>query len=212
MSTAWANFSISPMNQYISPKHKTVSYTLQNLSNKKAAYKITALIRHLLPDGTEQRKMTKELRVFPSKIILEPGQKKRIKVLYLGSRQLRTEKAYRVIFKQTGLDVSEQKDLGPQIKYEFVTALYVTPKKAAAEIKTNVKNQGQYLELVLHNSGNKHHILQDWQLKLFNSAGKSQLYTAELPAINLLANTKITLKLAPQISMPGVSRAELLVK
>lgn len=209
---AWANFSISPMSQEITPKQKTVSYTLKNLTSQKAAYEITVLTRELLLDGKEKNEETKELRVFPSKLILAAGQKKRIKVLYLGARQRKMEKSYRVIFKQTDLDVSKQQVQGAKIKYEFVTALYVVPNKAASMVENEIKDKGKYLQLVLHNSGNKHQILQDWKLKLFNAAGESQLYTAKLPAINLLANSQISLELAAETGFKGVSRAEVLVE
>lgn len=189
-----ANFNISPLSQSIAVKEKSASYTLENLTDRKAAYQIHVAKRLLDPSGEELREPTKELRVFPSKIILEPNQKKRIKVIYLGKKKLVLEKSFRVVFMQLDRNVTENDDEGINAKFNFHTAFYVTPKNAQADIQATIENDGKGMILALKNQGNKHMILQDWQLKL-SSDQSSVIYDQPLPDINLLADTQIFLPL-----------------
>ena len=191
---AQANFNISPLSQSITVKEKSASYTLENLTDRKAAYQIHVAKRLLDPAGEEVREPTKELRVFPSKIILEPNQKKRIKVIYLGKKNISLEKSFRVVFMQLDRNVSENDDEGINAKFNFHTAFYVTPKDAQANIQATIQNSGKEAQLALKNLGNKHVILQDWQLKL-SSDQSSVIYDQPLPDINMLADTQIFLPL-----------------
>lgn len=197
-----ANFSISPMNQELSPKEKTVSYTLENLSNETTGYEIKVTTRIINKDGSELREPTKELRVFPSKIILKAGQKKRIKAMYLGSRNIENEKAFRVIFSQSDLKVTEESDSGLNTKYEFITALYVTPEKAEAKIKQEIITKNGKTWLALNNVGSKHQVLKSWTLSLVDNNGNKTSYDKKLPDMNLLSSSKVFLELEQDGSIP----------
>lgn len=199
---ASANFSISPMNQELSPKEKTVSYTLENLSNETTGYEIKVTTRSINKDGSELRELTKELRVFPSKIILKAGQKKRIKAMYLGNRNIKNEKAFRVIFSQSDLKVTEENDSGLNTKYEFITALYVTPEKAEAKIKQEVITENGKTWLALNNIGSKHQVLKSWTLSLIDNNGNETNYDKKLPDMNLLSSAKVFLELEQDGSIP----------
>lgn len=197
-----ANFSISPMNQELSPKEKTVSYTLENLSTETTGYEIKVTTRSINKDGSELREKTKELRVFPSKVILKAGQKKRIKAMYLGNRNIKNEKAFRVIFSQSDLKVTEENDSGLNTKYEFITALYVTPEKAEAKIKQEVITENGKTWLALNNIGSKHQVLKSWTLSLVDNNGNETNYDKKLPDMNLLSSAKVLLELEQDESIP----------
>lgn len=193
-----ANFNISPLSQSISTKQKSASYTLENLTNQKAAYEILASTREINSAGEETRHPTKEIRVFPSKIILEPQQKKRIKVIYLGKRNISREKAFRVVFMQLDRDVTENEQQALNSKFNFHTAFYVTPKNATSDLKSTLSENSQGTQLALSNLGSKHIILQDWQLKL-TSGEQSIMYDQPLPDINMLANSKVFIPLSDKV-------------
>ncbi|WP_194435792.1 fimbrial biogenesis chaperone [Vibrio fluminensis] len=197
LNLAYANFNISPLSQSIDVKKKSASFTLENMTNQKAAYEVQAYARNLDSDGEEVRTKTKEIRVFPSKIILEPKQKKRIKVLYLGKKSIGKEKAYRIVFMQTDRNVSEDDPQGLNAKFNFHTAFYVTPKDAQARLTSNLEQYGKNTYLSLSNTGSKHAILQDWQLKL-SSGAQSAVYESPLPDVNMLADTQIRIPLSQQ--------------
>ncbi|MBA5760813.1 fimbria/pilus periplasmic chaperone [Vibrio sp. 404] len=190
-----ANFNISPLSQTISTKQKSASYTLENLTDRKAAYVVKVATRTINSMGEELREETKEIRVFPSKIILEPQQKKRIKVIYLGKRNIEQEKAFRVVFMQLDRDVTESEKSELNAKFNFHTAFYVTPKNAEARLNANLTQGNEGPQLALANRGNKHIILQDWKLKL-TSGEQSVIYDQPLPDINMLANSKVFIPLS----------------
>ncbi|RJX75308.1 molecular chaperone [Vibrio sinensis] len=192
--TAQANFNISPLSQSISIKDKSASYTLENLTNKKAAYEIKVASRILDQNGKELRDETKEIRVFPSKVILEPQQKKRIKVIYLGKKGITQEKAFRVVFMQLDRDVTEQDQQTFNAKFNFHTAFYVTPVGAKSDLTAQITHENTKAQLTLVNQGNKHVILQDWNLKLATDS-ESQMYQHKLPDINMLASSRVIIPL-----------------
>ncbi|OBT22174.1 hypothetical protein A9266_08730 [Vibrio tasmaniensis] len=192
--TSYANFKISPLSQSMNIKTKSASYTLENLTSISAAYKVTVVQRDLSNNGKEIRIPTKELRVFPSKIILKPLEKKRVKVLYLGKRDISIEKSYRIIFTQLDRDVSEDESEGVQSKFNFNTAFYVAPKDAKADLVSSILDQKGSRYLSLSNQGSRHIILQDWKLQL-TSQGKDNIYSGKLPNINILAGKEVLLPL-----------------
>lgn len=189
-----ANFNISPLTVSLGVKEKSASFTLENLSSERAAYEIVATTRRIAIDGEEQREATKLLRAFPSKIILESGQKKRIKVVYLGKRNLTSEQAFRVLFQSLDIDVSKQQEQSVKTKYNFATALYVTPDEAKAKLISTLVEQGQGYILQLKNAGNKHIVLTDWKLELSSQQGSTQ-YEGTLPDINVLADSEVHIPL-----------------
>jgi P pilus assembly chaperone PapD len=196
--TSYANFKISPLSQSMDVKKKSASYTLENMTSNNAAYKVTVVERDLNKNGEELRIPTKELRIFPSKIILKPLEKKRVKVLYLGKRDISIEKSYRVIFTQLDRDVSEEQDQGLQSKFNFNTAFYVTPKEAKADLNPSVLEHKGNTYLSLNNQGNGHIILQDWKLQL---TGQGNVYPDELPNINILAGKEVLLPLNKTVAV-----------
>ncbi len=195
---SFANFNISPLSQSISTKTKNASYTLENLTDRNVAYEVIVTSRDINHLGQEIRSDTKEIRVFPSKIILSPQEKKRIKVIYLGKRSIEQEKAFRVIFKQLDKDVSEIKSDAINSKFNFHTAFYVSPPKAKSNLSAKLIDHADGIKLSLNNKGNAHIILQDWQLKL-TSNGKSHIYSNELPNLNVLAGKEVLLPLKGEI-------------
>ncbi|QIZ75465.1 molecular chaperone [Ferrimonas lipolytica] len=205
---AWANFTISPMNQTISPKTKTISYTLENKAASRTAFEISTYHRLLDDEGREFTEPAKELRPFPARVILEPGQTKRIKLMYLGKRSLNSEVAYRVNFLQSDKDVDASELSGVKAKYQFVTALYVSPEKAMPSLNVTAR-QDEQLHLTLSNSGTKHKILQNWGLSLTDSSGQQHQYSHRLPDVNVLAGSHFTLTLPASSLDSGSLQAEL---
>ena len=192
---ALANFNISPISISLSVGEKSGSYTLENLSQRKAAYQIQAVTREIFSNGEENLKETKLIRIFPSKIILSPGQKKRFKVIYLGKKNIAKEQSFRVLFNSLDLDVSDSlKTTGVITKYNFATTFYVTPKDAEADLNTHIVKKNNRYQLQLKNLGSKHIILRNWKLDLVNNQAK-QRYSGDLPDVNILAGNELYIPL-----------------
>ncbi|CAM2781110.1 fimbria/pilus periplasmic chaperone [Vibrio mytili] len=204
----FANFVVSPTQVETSVKTKVVSYTIENRTDVRAAYDIQVFERQLLPSGEEVLLDTKDLRAFPSKVIVEAGKKKRIKVMYLGKRDISSEKPYRVNFIQDDKDVSQEQSNNLNVRFEFFTSLYIQPKNISSKLETEVvKKNGQWL-LYLQNTGTKHHILNDWKLAL----GGSDSNTVSMPAVNVLANTHVYLPINKKLESGALNSISIIDK
>lgn len=194
---ALANFNISPLSISLTVGEKSGSYTLENLSQRKAAYEIYPVTREILNNGEEKLQTTKLIRIFPSKIILDSGQKKRIKVLYLGKRNIDKEQSFRVLFNSLDLDIDDQEGEAAQVrtKFNFATTFYITPKDASADLNSHVVKKNNRYQLQLKNSGNKHIILRNWKVELVNGQSK-HTYSGELPDVNVLAGNELYIPLS----------------
>lgn len=191
---SYANFVVSPTQVEVDTKVKIVSYTIENKTDSNSAYKIETFERQLLPNGEEILLDTKDLRAFPSKVIVEAGKKKRIKIMYMGKRDLVAEKPYRVNFIQDDKDVSKEQGNKVNVQFEFFTSLYVQPKGIESKIKTKVVNKSGEWLLHVSNTGTKHHILNNWKIDF---SGEGSL---AMPPVNVLARSQIYLPIGKKLN------------
>ncbi|GLT13614.1 fimbria/pilus periplasmic chaperone [Vibrio algivorus] len=200
--SALANVMITPLSMDIDIKKPVSSYTIENKSGEQQTYLVKTYYRTMDSTGNEVNEETKELRIFPSKIILNPQQAKRIKVMYLGKKALQNERSYRVIFEP--IIVGEQE--GMKFNYRFVTSVYVTPEKAEHNIVATM-DAGK---VSIQNLGNKHTVLSNWGL-VFNQGSSGEVtYKETLPTINMLAKSNLVLPIKPGIAPSQVNSIDIL--
>lgn len=193
---------ITPLSMDIDIKKPVSSYTIENKSGEQQTYLVKTYYRTMDSTGNEVNEETKELRIFPSKIILNPQQAKRIKVMYLGKKALQNERSYRVIFEP--IIVGEQE--GMKFNYRFVTSVYVTPEKAEHNIVATM-DAGK---VSIQNLGNKHTVLSNWGL-VFNQGSSGEVtYKETLPTINMLAKSNLVLPIKPGIAPSQVNSIDIL--
>lgn len=200
--SALANVMITPLSMDIDIKKPVSSYTIENKSGEQQTYLVKTYYRTMDSTGNEVNEDTKELRIFPSKIILNPQQSKRIKVMYLGKKALQDERSYRVIFEP--ITVGEQE--GMKFNYRFVTSVYVTPEKA----EHNIVAKMDAGKVSIQNLGNKHTVLSNWGL-VFNQGSSGEVtYKDALPTINMLAKSNLVLPIKPGIAPSQVNSIDIL--
>ncbi|WP_027695577.1 fimbria/pilus periplasmic chaperone [Vibrio litoralis] len=200
--SALANVMITPLSMDIDIKKPVSSYTIENKSGEQQTYLVKTYYRTMDSTGNEVNEDTKELRIFPSKIILNPQQSKRIKVMYLGKKALQDERSYRVIFEP--ITVGEQE--GVKFNYKFVTSVYVTPEKA----EHNIVAKMDAGKVSIQNLGNKHTVLSNWGL-VFNQGSSGEVtYKDALPTINMLAKSNLVLPIKPGIAPSQVNSIDIL--
>lgn len=200
--SALANVMITPLSMDIDIKKPVSSYTIENKSGEQQTYLVKTYYRTMDSIGNEVNEDTKELRIFPSKIILNPQQSKRIKVMYLGKKALQDERSYRVIFEP--ITVGEQE--GVKFNYKFVTSVYVTPEKA----EHNIVAKMDAGKVSIQNLGNKHTVLSNWGL-VFNQGSSGEVtYKDALPTINMLAKSNLVLPIKPGIAPSQVNSIDIL--
>jgi len=134
--------NVEPLSMEFAPagRESIRSFRVTNSQNDTIAVRIRLTTRELLPDGGESRTPADDsFLVFPSRLVLEPGQVQAVRVQWRGAAQLDREVAYRIIFEQVAVeDVAGPADptggVSVAFMYRYVGAIYVTPAAAAAEV------------------------------------------------------------------------------
>jgi fimbrial chaperone protein len=212
-----------------------------NFSNKGPRSVQTILVENTTPDkipveifayerthkkGKEKRVKTRDFYFFPRQFILKPGEKRNIRLSWMGLRSktepkdktkrlkkgktnLDSEKAYRLEVRQVPVDLKKAKGNKTGIKflYNYVASLYVKPDKAKPFLEVysyKKKNQEKY-EFEIQNSGSAHAILAFYDLEAKKGKSKALIkmlkQESEIQGVNLLPGErrKLTLKVPKEM-------------
>lgn len=208
-------FKVSPIELNFSNKGKSVVQTIlvQNTTEAKVPVEIFAYDRiHIV--GKEKRIRTRDFYFFPKQFILKPGEKRNIRVSWMGIRSKQApkdkklamkkgktsivqEKAYRLEIKQVPVDLKRNKSKKTGIKflYNYVASLYVTPPKAKPnfQVLSYRRVSPTKVELEIKNAGGAHAIMAQYNLQ---TQGDNAMVIDmikqedEVRGINLLAGEK----------------------
>ncbi|MFL5813753.1 MAG: fimbria/pilus periplasmic chaperone [Bdellovibrionia bacterium] len=191
-TSSWA-FRFSPMVSTLSPigPEATQTFLVENNNGEKIALQIETFHREVDTYGKETRRETDEFSVFPQQMVLEPGEKRNIRLTWTGDRQIKEELAYRLVVSQLPVDLKkpEQRKAGANITFllQYVASVYVSPGAAAPKISVESLRRlsDTKAELVLQNSGTAHKVLKGMHLYLKPEEGSSQKSRPELTALKL---------------------------
>ncbi len=210
-------FYITPISQTLSPKGRSAkrSFLIINNKAKTIGIQVNMSIRDMDLYGKEiNSEIHNEFLYYPKQLILMPGQRQKVSVTWVGENQPKTELAYRFIAEELPLNLSPQnkkKDkqlISPSIKLfmKFVASVYITPKKAKAEIivediSTQESGKKKQLVITLYNKGTKHHLLSKGHLLITEKGEEDEnlILTEDaiekFDEINLLAERRVRLYL-----------------
>lgn len=190
--SSWA-FRFSPMVSTLAPSgpEATQTFLVENNNGEKIALQIDVYHREVDKDGKETRADTDEFAVFPQQMVLEPGEKRNIRLTWTGAKQLKEELPYRLVVSQLPVDLKkpEQRKAGANITFllQYVASVYVSPGSAAPKLQVQSlkKISDSKVELVLKNSGSAHRVLKG--VRLYAGSGKDSLSKTrtELKALKL---------------------------
>lgn len=192
-------FQISPMSLEFTSNRSGATRTLKIMNNTKKAVpvEIVAYARTHSLDGVEARKRTGDFIIYPQQVIMQPGQKRNIRVTYIGGADITQEKAYRLFVKQVPISFSERtykvgkSEANIGFLFEYWASMYVAPPKSApALIVENLKrSKKDELIATFRNAGTKHTLLRDYKLKLAVKNGFKELDVANFKGgtINILS-------------------------
>jgi fimbrial chaperone protein len=145
----------------------TQTFLIENTNNEKIALQIEAFHREMDINGKETRKETDEFSVFPQQLVLEPGERRNVRLTWTGEKEPKAELAYRLVVSQlpVNLKKAEKKKAGANITFllQYVASIYVTPGAAAAPkvtVESFEKLSDGKAEMVLKNSGTAHQVLK----------------------------------------------------
>lgn len=164
-------FKLTPMSSEIKSlgKEAKTTFQVENDGDKKVPVQITLAKRVVDERGKEKYPPAGEaFMVFPTQVILNPGEKRSINVRYMGGGKAdhTYEGAYRIIAEQLPLPLeAEKKDdsgAGINVLLRYIAALYVLPDKVTHQIElVEYKLENTTLVLKLKNSGSVHEILEN---------------------------------------------------
>ena len=180
-------FRVSPIELNFSNKGKSVVQTIlvENTTDAKVPVEIFAYDRiHIA--GKEKRVRTRDFYFFPKQFILKPGEKRNIRISWMGIRSKQKpkdkkmamkkgktsivqEKAYRLEIKQVPVDLKRNKSKKTGIKfiYNYVASLYVKPSRAKSKFKilSYKRVSPTKVELEIKNNGGAHAIMAQYTLQ-----------------------------------------------
>lgn len=213
------SFDFSPMSQSIdvSEGRKGAQFLIQNEGASNIAVELSVFERKMDEKGEETLGSTKEVSVFPPQIIIPPGEKRTIRVMYNEKSEPSIEKSFRVVAEQLPLNVDKKikSQSGIKMLMKFVAALYVTPSNAKSDIKlVSHTSNGKEMNLVVENKGNKHQLLTNPVIKFLSNGVKGELKAKDLPGFageNVLAGQKRIFNIKSSQVIPADSKVELKV-
>lgn len=220
-------FRVSPIELNFDNKGPRAVQTIlvENTTKNKIPVEIFAYERSHVR-GKEKRVRTRDFYFFPQQFILKPGEKRNIRLSWMGLRSkkepkdktkrlkkgetnLDYEKAYRLEVRQVPVDLKKNRGNKTGIKflYNYVASLYVKPAKAKPFLEVysyKKKNQETY-EFEIQNSGSAHAILAFYDLEARQAKNKTLIeilkQNSEIQGVNLLPGErrKITLKVPKEM-------------
>lgn len=211
------SFTFSPMSQTIelSDDRLAVQFFLENDSPANMAVELLVKERSMDLRGEEKLADTKDLKVFPPQVIIPPGEKRAIRVSYVGGKDLKIEKNFRVIAEQLPLKVDDKtkNKSGIQMLMKYVAALYVAPADTKPEIKVvSHASNGKELKLTIENSGGRHQLLNAPILKYSIKDQKHEIKSEDLKGLageNVLASSKREFIIKSSKTIPENAKVEL---
>ena len=211
------SFTFSPMSQNIelSDNRKATQFLIENEGALSIAVELIVKERVMDESGSETLQDTKDLKIFPPQIIVPPGDKRTIRVNYLGATDLKNEKSYRVVAEQLPLnvDAKTKNKAGIQMLMKYVAALYVSPEDTKSNIKlVSHSSDGNEIKLTIQNEGGRHQLLNSPILKYIEKDKKKEIPSSELVGLageNVLAGMKRTFRIKSKKVIPKDAKVEI---
>lgn len=194
-------FKFSPMSATIgvSAKNNSTLFYLENDSDRPIAVQVSLAQRNMDINGTESNlKISDELIIYPSQLIIPANEKRSVKVSWSGKEIPAKELAYRLIAEQLPIELEQNKSKKVSIKVllRYVAALYVSADDYNSSISIEgVRTADKRVFLEVSNSGKEHQVLINLNLKFINDKSKKEiLFLAEdlkgMSGENILADSK----------------------
>lgn len=218
-------FSFEPITQDYSTSGAAASHVFRviNTTDSRIAVRVSVRPRWIEPDGTEVLgKEAEEFVVFPRQMLLEPDERRSIRVRWSGPESIEAERPYRIIAEQVPVDMGTDEPTqggGIRLTYRYEGTIYVAPPAAEPALRVagvSRSSDGRSLRVELANDGSRHGLLTNARLLLSREEGAEpalELGPDELPGLageNMLAgSTRVFAVPAPEELWGGPLYAEI---
>lgn len=202
----FASFDITPVIMTIEPSGSkaTVSYTATNDGDSKAPIQISVYHRVPDEDGKEKYEAAQDasdlFQIIPSQIILNPKEKRTIRVTYVGEPRIKEEMAFRIVSEEFPINVSDPSKIKNKtvasisILSKYVGSLYVKPAgtvpalAVSASIGKDAKESK--MVLIIKNTGTEHKMLKEIKYKVISASDKKE-YPMPDDSVKAIGNQNI---------------------
>jgi fimbrial chaperone protein len=187
--------SFTPIEMDFAPtgRGSTQIFRLENTTPEPVAVEISMKSRLMKLNGEDDLQDAEDqFNVFPSQVVMQPGQVQSVRVQYIGPAALDRERAFRLIAEQLPIDVGQAPSNGGRMRLlvKYVASVYVLPSnlKAILSVTKLEVVDGKWLAITMQNQGKTRKILKNISLDI-GSVGLSSLDLKGLEGENILANT-----------------------
>ena len=210
-SLAAVLFALSPMVSQFEPVGRGASQAFQVVNGSEdepVSVEMYVVTRAYDLDGKEinnREQAEDDFLIYPSQMILQPGEAQTVRVSWLGEAEPEKEFAFRLIAEQipgvtdTETTRSQGREISLTTLVRYAASVYITPNNVASDVSvesaTHQKNaQGKdELVLMLQNRGTAHEVLADVTYTLTPKVQPDKAITIPLeniPTTNLLAGDR----------------------
>ena len=178
------------------------AFRLENDSSNTVPVQLSMLTRQMDLDGKETNTPAEDdFLVYPPQVLLKPNEVQTVRVKWLGTPKPEKELAYRILAEQLPVNLEKEKPGESRINVlvRYLGSVYIVPKGAKAEVvlestapQTDAAGKRR-IELIFHNRGKAHSMLNDLRLKIQAGGKTVELGPEALPNVageNVLAGQK----------------------
>lgn len=187
--------SFTPIEMDFAPtgRGSTQIFRLENTTPEPVAVEISMKSRLMKLNGEDDLQDAEDqFNVFPSQVVMQPGQVQSVRVQYIGPAALDRERAFRLIAEQLPIDVGQAPSNGGRMRLlvKYVASVYVLPSnlKAILSVTKLEVVDGKWLAITMQNQGKTRKILKNITLDI----GRVSLSSLDLKGLegeNILADT-----------------------
>jgi fimbrial chaperone protein len=199
-------FELQPMSATIDPAaaSPTVTFDVINTTDAPVAVQMRATTRRIDRDGTEfNSDASDQLQLFPTQLILRPGQRQTVRVRWIGAGVPREELPFRIVAEQLPINLSREEESasGVRMMLRYRATLYVRPAGAAPDLRVTALglDESGAVQLTIENSGTAHQLLSEGLLVLNGGDGAQEV---RMDAIEALAAVNMLPGLVRRVTIP----------
>ena len=211
------SFTFEPISTNYTPSgpRSNQVFRISNNEGGRIAVRVSVTTREYDLKGNEINNPADGLfMIYPSRMVLEPGDTKSVRVKWNGDSSPDTELPFRIMAEQIPVDFepTERTDGGGiRLSFKYIGNIYILPPggKPLVEIDSYEYKDGK-LSLVLNNTGTRHTLMENLIIKIISSEGEELYQLSEQEAlpgkgINLLTGYPRLIEFAIEdpASIPG---------
>jgi fimbrial chaperone protein len=187
--------SFTPIEMDFAPtgRGSTQIFRLENTTPEPVAVEISMKSRLMKLNGEDDLQDAEDqFNVFPSQVVMQPGQVQSVRVQYIGPAALDRERPFRLIAEQLPIDVGQAPSNGGRMRLlvKYVASVYVLPSnlKAILSVTKLEVVDGKWLAITMQNQGKTRKVLKNISLDI-GGVSLSSLDLKGLEGENILADT-----------------------